>query len=78
MYSALEQYDLPDMSPLSWQQLAMRFHEDDDLFMEYYRLHYTRNGLNLHCDDRCKRNMICEIDHLYFPDIATCKRGPQT
>ena len=74
-YSALEEYGLDDMSPQSWQILAERFEEDDELFQTYYTRHTTQNGKADECDEDCKRDFICEIQNLSFPDVTWCKKA---
>lgn len=37
LYNARTDLELPDLSPLSWHQLAIRMQTDDVLFQKFYR-----------------------------------------
>ena len=58
-YDALSAYDLADMSPASFAELASRLRQNKTLFDIYIRNYAP--GVDIQCDDRCRRTLWCDI-----------------
>ncbi|GAM25490.1 hypothetical protein SAMD00019534_086650 [Acytostelium subglobosum LB1] len=61
-YTAKELYNLPDLSPQSWYNLAQEFKTNATLFNNYYQFLYNSPYGPPHaCDDNCRKTWTCEI-----------------
>eukprot|EP01132_Coremiostelium_polycephalum_P004818 gene4818-6006_t len=59
-YSAKELYNLPDLTPASWFNLAKTFKTDDTMFNNYYQ-HIANSPIVKPCDAFCQIKWTCEI-----------------
>jgi len=73
LYSAKEEYNLPDLTPASWEHLLKRFEADPDL-VRIHRRHSQADaatGLDL-CLERCQTNHICRMRHINYDEYQNC------
>jgi len=59
-YSALEAYDLVDLSPKSMNELIGRMVANDTLFQQYYQRIYSSYP-NPPCNGDCKKGTLCSV-----------------
>eukprot|EP01103_Thecamoeba_quadrilineata_P008650 TRINITY_DN1838_c0_g1_i1.p1 TRINITY_DN1838_c0_g1~~TRINITY_DN1838_c0_g1_i1.p1 ORF type:complete len:540 (-),score=70.89 TRINITY_DN1838_c0_g1_i1:79-1698(-) len=59
-YSALEAYNLPDLSPNTMYQLYKDMTVNQTLFNEYYYRYYT-GASTTSCTGECEEQMLCDI-----------------
>lgn len=71
-YNAKEEYNLPDLSPASWQQLVEKFKTDDALFQKWYRHQFSDSDVQGECDEDCKHEEICELANAEFFASQKC------
>ena len=73
LFSAKSTFGLPDLTPQSWHDLAIRFQHDDPLFQKYYQF-TNRLAKNQTCDNICKRKALCKIHTSRADDPEMCDR----
>ncbi|GAM17146.1 hypothetical protein SAMD00019534_003210 [Acytostelium subglobosum LB1] len=59
-YSAKELFDMPDLSPQSWWNVAQEFKTNATLFDNYYK-HLANSPFKSTCDDACRKKWTCEV-----------------
>ncbi|CEF69651.1 Sphingomyelin phosphodiesterase [Strongyloides ratti] len=57
-YKFTEEYNMPNLSPESFNDLIKRIENNQTLFDKYY-FNYYRNYVK--CDEECKKNAICDM-----------------
>lgn len=74
LYSAKKEYNLPDLSPKSWDNLLKRFKTNSTLL----RTHMAHSNANAQtasngvCDDTCALNYICQLANANYDDYSNC------
>ena len=60
LYSARSAYNMPDLSPLSWHNVANRLQDNKTFFNMFYR-NYNSGSVKKLCDPICRRRLICRL-----------------
>eukprot|EP01114_Cavostelium_apophysatum_P013258 TRINITY_DN3168_c0_g1_i1.p1 TRINITY_DN3168_c0_g1~~TRINITY_DN3168_c0_g1_i1.p1 ORF type:complete len:560 (-),score=98.35 TRINITY_DN3168_c0_g1_i1:24-1703(-) len=60
-YSALSEYDLPDMSAASWLDLANRIGSDESVWQKWWMNFNTQ--IPTPCEEECQKYYVCEMLH---------------
>lgn len=73
LYSAKDEYDLPDLSPESWDGLLKRFETDGDLLTKHRR-HSNAAADNIvsYCGERCRHLHICRMKNCNYDKYQEC------
>ncbi|KAL5004230.1 hypothetical protein ScPMuIL_017686 [Solemya velum] len=71
VYSAMDEYDLPDMSAQSWHDFTNRLLEDDDLFNRYWNNKLT-GTMQEECDQKCRLKEICKLRSSSWDVVDQC------
>jgi sphingomyelin phosphodiesterase len=76
LYSAKEEYGLPDLSPQSWLDLLDRFRTDPELLQKHL-LHSHANAVRdasaaANCSGKCVEDHICRMSHSSYDDYYYC------
>lgn len=73
-YSFKQEYNVPNLSPASLDQLTKNFVRDDQLLLKYWR-NYVKMGdphLEQGCDQGCLFNTYCRIVTTEYFDKSKC------
>jgi len=72
LYSAKAEYNLTDLSPLSWSCLVDKMEEDSNLLMQHLNHYYIDSREDLQCNASCQREHICSLRHCTYDQHYYC------
>ncbi|CAF0818783.1 unnamed protein product [Brachionus calyciflorus] len=71
-YSAKEDLNLNDLTPLDYQDLIMRLENDEKLFEKFFKFYYKSNDQRPRCDSKCKKSFICKLKQAKADNHIPC------
>ena len=68
-------FDMHDLSPSSFDKLADRILEDEQLAIKYQNMKSNGGpeGRIESCNEACRRSLYCSIRHAIYEDRKTCE-----
>lgn len=70
LYSAKKEYNLPDLSPPSWNDLIQRIQTDPSIAQKFLRNFYRKS--RYYCDQNCLQSLICDMRSSHHNQSALC------
>jgi len=67
-YNTADDYDMPDLSPQSFEQLINRLEVDSEFVKQFRANMYTGTGFEGSCNERCVARLVCDLRHAH--DVA--------
>ncbi|EGC39017.1 hypothetical protein DICPUDRAFT_52947 [Dictyostelium purpureum] len=71
IYSAKELYNLPDLTPASWYNLATQMKTNTTLFMDYFT-NLSSSPDKESCDQSCQTKWVCQIFGITSTEFDKC------
>jgi sphingomyelin phosphodiesterase len=60
-YNAKQAYNMPDLSPQSWYNVAQNMYINNTVMQQFYTFHYTSNVGNTTCTGDCATDLFCGV-----------------
>ncbi|XP_062571431.1 acid sphingomyelinase-like phosphodiesterase 3b [Saccostrea cucullata] len=78
-YDAQRDYQLPDLSPKSMNNLAVSFNQDNSaMFLKYLTFNSVSQTVKPGCDSVCKLTHVCSITELELLNFKLCQSSETT
>uniref|UniRef100_A0A0N4ZPK3 Sphingomyelin phosphodiesterase n=1 Tax=Parastrongyloides trichosuri TaxID=131310 RepID=A0A0N4ZPK3_PARTI len=71
LYTAKGEYNLPDLSPDSWNNLISKIESDPEMYDKFIS-NYARNKKFI-CNESCKKEALCSLRRGHHNDSKLCK-----
>lgn len=66
-------YDMPDLSPSSFDDLSVRFLNDETLALKYLRTKSQQGPKGYDaCDEKCRLSVFCDVSTSTYQDSRVC------
>jgi hypothetical protein len=69
LYEALDEYELPDLTPKSWMILYKNMESNNSLFEKYYN---NMNPGRLEKCNNCSKSILCDIRYTKHDENKKC------
>lgn len=61
LYTTRSSYQMTSLLPQDWDQLLIKFAEDQNLFDQYYKYYWKNSPVRPSCDAECRKRLLCDL-----------------